>query len=115
MFMSLVDLRTDIFLIQNLYYLKSSMEGEAAKVLASVKMCAANYNSAWEKLRKLDSFTRQAWTLTQDASVYPTFKELDEFLSHLVGSRSQGVSPEPKRGVIRAHQLVETVLLSLSF
>ncbi|KAG7199828.1 hypothetical protein KM043_017660 [Ampulex compressa] len=122
-----------------------------------MEVCAANYNSAWEKLStncvrdlchvrdqasdirtallnafclinlwgdqfifiilwKLYSITHQAWALTQkDSSVYPTFGELDEFLSHLLqaletdqpvepGGHSQGVSPKPIRGVVKAHQ-----------
>ncbi|KAG7197640.1 hypothetical protein KM043_016465 [Ampulex compressa] len=137
MFLSLIYSQTDLSPIQKFHYLKTSLEGEATQTFVEIPSVSTNrvqdlrcvkdqaldirtallnifrLINQWENqyifllLGKLDTVTRQTWTLEQkDSSAFPTYKELDPFLSHLLqaletdqpmhfSSRFQAATPEP--------------------
>ncbi|XP_076279061.1 uncharacterized protein LOC143208476 [Lasioglossum baleicum] len=51
LFIALVDKNKSLSDVQKLYYLKTSLEGEAAFVLKNIATSKANYKPAWEKLK----------------------------------------------------------------
>ncbi|KAJ8969878.1 hypothetical protein NQ317_004701 [Molorchus minor] len=105
-FVALVDSNDSISEIQKFYYLRSSLEAEAAHLVASIEVSASNYAIAWGLLKdrfenkscqptdnwdtliihmltsKFDNVTRRDWESYKLQDELPTMQDINAFLKN---------------------------------
>ncbi|XP_031333913.1 uncharacterized protein LOC116163925 [Photinus pyralis] len=59
-FKSIIHESTEISDIQKFLYLKSSLEGEASRLIESIEVCASNYNVAWNGIFDIPKMTKES-------------------------------------------------------
>ncbi|XP_055622276.1 uncharacterized protein LOC129765864 [Toxorhynchites rutilus septentrionalis] len=99
-FLALIHSNTDVPAIQKFHYLKAALKGEAAQLIESIAISAANYNLAWDALvgRYANDYLLKKRHLQALFDVHPMKKEtavtlhalVDEFERHVKTLQQMG-------------------------